>query len=119
MPPLPPTARGVADLNLSDAERAEERAEARKWLRKSRVPKPYAPVDVLEAFAQYEFDLLDAIILGEGPGSLEDALLVLRNQVPWARYWSQHYPNRAARPFWGLAADEAEIKLRRRGLWRD
>ena len=69
------------------------------------VPKPWAQVDLAEAWQVAQVDAEACRVLLEEDYSVEAALSVYRNTIGWLRFWSVRFPN-------GKWRERFEIELR-------
>jgi hypothetical protein len=89
------------------------RFEEREPNKIGEVPKPWAQVDLAEAWEVAQVDAEACRVLLEEGHSIETTLSVYRNTIGWLRFWSVRCPNREWRERF-----ERELRLREKVLNR-
>jgi hypothetical protein len=85
------------------------------------VPKPWAQVDLAEAWDVAQVDAEACRVLLEEDYSVEAALSVYRNTIGWLRFWSVRFPNGEWRERFDRELREREEVLNRlqeKAKWR-
>jgi hypothetical protein len=85
------------------------------------VPKPYADVDLGEAWEACREDAHTCQRILETDGSLEAVLIAYRNSVQWSRFWAERFPSSEWRMrFWegSVRLEEGLERLREKANWK-